>query len=191
MIFYWTPEIQPFHVGGRYHIETSPLLCKANQWTGFYMISASVVKTLRVNFGRYPNFQVYDLKTFEQVHVIPTQGGSVYSLAVSREYIICGTYENTIHVRQLVCVYDMFALLVAFSEINVGIFSTQLSLCSVHSSRLIAKPTIKILRCSCGFLSKFNSLSRFCMQGLKSSHLEKWFPLFGHTANCLKTQNLK
>ena len=28
-------------VGGRYHIETSPLICGANQWTGFYMISAS------------------------------------------------------------------------------------------------------------------------------------------------------
>ena len=78
---------------------------------------------LRVNFDRYPNFKVYDLKTFEQVHVIPTQGGSVYSLAVSREYIICGTYENTIHVSQLVCVYDMYALLAAFSEINVVIIS--------------------------------------------------------------------
>ena len=29
-----------------YHIETSPLIC-ANQWTGFYMISASVMKGLR------------------------------------------------------------------------------------------------------------------------------------------------
>ena len=32
----------------RYHIETSPLICFANQWTGFYMISASVVKELMV-----------------------------------------------------------------------------------------------------------------------------------------------
>ena len=30
----------------RYHIETSPLICSANQWTGFYMISASVMKGL-------------------------------------------------------------------------------------------------------------------------------------------------
>ena len=28
--------------GGCYHIETSPLICSANQWTGFYMITASV-----------------------------------------------------------------------------------------------------------------------------------------------------
>ena len=33
-----------FHDGGRYHIETSPLICSANQWTGFYMITASAMK---------------------------------------------------------------------------------------------------------------------------------------------------
>ena len=32
-----------------YHIETSPLIC-ANQWTGFYMISASVMKELILHF---------------------------------------------------------------------------------------------------------------------------------------------
>ena len=32
--------------GGRYHIETSPLIYEANQWTGFYMITASVMKEL-------------------------------------------------------------------------------------------------------------------------------------------------
>ena len=31
---------------GPYHIETSPLICKANQWTGFYMIRTSVMKEL-------------------------------------------------------------------------------------------------------------------------------------------------
>ena len=35
-----------FHDGGRYHIETSPSICSANQWTGFYMIMASVMKEL-------------------------------------------------------------------------------------------------------------------------------------------------
>ena len=32
--------------GGRYHIETSPLICSAIQLTGFYMITASVMKEL-------------------------------------------------------------------------------------------------------------------------------------------------
>ena len=35
-----------FHDGGCYHIETSPLICSANQWTGFYMITASIMKEL-------------------------------------------------------------------------------------------------------------------------------------------------
>ena len=30
----------------RYHIKTSPLICGENQWTGFYMIAASVMKEL-------------------------------------------------------------------------------------------------------------------------------------------------
>ena len=34
------------HDGGRYHIETSPLICKSNQWTGFYMEGTSVMKEL-------------------------------------------------------------------------------------------------------------------------------------------------
>ena len=31
---------------GPYHTDTSPLICKANQWTGFYMIGVSVMKEL-------------------------------------------------------------------------------------------------------------------------------------------------
>ena len=34
---YWGPN----------HIETNPLICKANIWTGFYMIGTSVMKELR------------------------------------------------------------------------------------------------------------------------------------------------
>ena len=36
----------PFHDGGRYHTVTSPLICRANKWTGFYMITTSVMKGL-------------------------------------------------------------------------------------------------------------------------------------------------
>ena len=35
-----------FHDGGLHHLETSPLICRSNQWTGFYMIGASVMKGL-------------------------------------------------------------------------------------------------------------------------------------------------
>ena len=36
-----------FYDGGPYHIETSPLICTANQWTDFYMILTSVMKALK------------------------------------------------------------------------------------------------------------------------------------------------
>ena len=43
----------PFHDGGRHHIETSPLICSTNQWAGFSMITAAVMKWLNdVNFTK-------------------------------------------------------------------------------------------------------------------------------------------
>ena len=33
-----------FHEGGPYHVEASPLICRASQWTDFYMIRASFMK---------------------------------------------------------------------------------------------------------------------------------------------------
>ena len=43
--------------GGRYHIETSPFICSANQWTGFYMITASVMKELTTFLKRKDEFK--------------------------------------------------------------------------------------------------------------------------------------
>ena len=34
---------------GPYHVETNPLICKENQWTGFYMIGASILAELKLN----------------------------------------------------------------------------------------------------------------------------------------------
>ena len=41
-----TIKLIPFHDESLYHIETSPLICTRNQWTGFYMIGTSVMKEL-------------------------------------------------------------------------------------------------------------------------------------------------
>ena len=30
--------------GGHYHIETNPLICYANRWSGFYMIETTIMK---------------------------------------------------------------------------------------------------------------------------------------------------
>lgn len=44
-------------------------------------------------------FQIWDIRNLECVHVLQTSGGSVYSIAVTNHHIVCGTYENLIHVR--------------------------------------------------------------------------------------------
>ena len=54
-------QLTGFHDGGRYHIETSPLICSTNQWTGFYMITTSVMKELKgilCNSGTEKRLQV-------------------------------------------------------------------------------------------------------------------------------------
>ena len=44
LFFYF--KLKLLHDGGRYHIETRPLICRANQWTGFYVMRTSVMKEL-------------------------------------------------------------------------------------------------------------------------------------------------
>ena len=39
-----------FHDGRPYYIETSPLICSADQWTGFYMIGKPVINKLNDDF---------------------------------------------------------------------------------------------------------------------------------------------
>ena len=62
-----------------YHIETSPLICRANQWTGFYMIATSVIKELssdtRTN-GRWGRDRRVDFsKFFGTLYLIPSKHG--------------------------------------------------------------------------------------------------------------------
>ena len=39
-----------------YHIETSPLICRANQWTFFYIKGTSIIKQLTSEHNFAPNF---------------------------------------------------------------------------------------------------------------------------------------
>ena len=52
-----------FHDGGSYHTETSPLICRANHWTGFYMITASFMKELilKAKFDDDPFISISEL----------------------------------------------------------------------------------------------------------------------------------
>ena len=42
----WVKCNELFNDGGPCHIETNPLICSVNQWTGFYMVETSAVKEL-------------------------------------------------------------------------------------------------------------------------------------------------
>ena len=42
--------------------------------------------------------EVWDLETLDCVYQLETPGGSVYSIAITSHHILCGTYENCIHV---------------------------------------------------------------------------------------------
>ena len=57
-------SLKLFHDGDPYHIETSPLVCFPNQWTGLYMVGTSVIKELKtktlVHFIREYDFQKID-----------------------------------------------------------------------------------------------------------------------------------
>ena len=45
-----------------YYTETSPLICRENQWTGFYMIRTSVIKELkRVPPQSFHNANIFKL----------------------------------------------------------------------------------------------------------------------------------
>ena len=51
------------------------------------------------------------MKSFEQKKVIDTQGGHVYSLVISSDYIIAGTYENCIHVSVFIQCVNVISLI--------------------------------------------------------------------------------
>ena len=55
-------------------METSPLICRANQWTGFYMIGTFVIKELRNALLLFKNVQRYLLLNSnsleEKMHVL-------------------------------------------------------------------------------------------------------------------------
>ena len=50
------------------------------------------------------------MDTLEVIHVLQCSGGSVYSLAISNKHIICGTYENSIHVWEKETLSDIASL---------------------------------------------------------------------------------
>ena len=49
--------------------------------------------------------KVWDLSNLECIRELETSGGSVYSIVITSHHILCGTYENCIHVS-IICILD-------------------------------------------------------------------------------------
>uniref|UniRef100_A0A6Q2ZLS3 RING-type domain-containing protein n=1 Tax=Esox lucius TaxID=8010 RepID=A0A6Q2ZLS3_ESOLU len=64
-----------------------------NHW-----VRALVASQNHLYSGSYQTIKIWDIRSLECVHVLQTSGGSVYSIAVTNHHIVCGTYENLIHV---------------------------------------------------------------------------------------------
>ena len=55
--------LQLFHERGLYHIESSPLICTANQCSGFYMVGTPAMKNLNKHVSvnlKFANFHPTD-----------------------------------------------------------------------------------------------------------------------------------
>ncbi|XP_052771409.1 E3 ubiquitin-protein ligase TRAF7-like isoform X2 [Mya arenaria] len=48
--------------------------------------------------GSYQTIKIWDIDRLECVRQLETSGGSVYSIAITSHHVLCGTYENVIHV---------------------------------------------------------------------------------------------
>ncbi|XP_042171554.1 E3 ubiquitin-protein ligase TRAF7 isoform X4 [Oncorhynchus tshawytscha] len=64
-----------------------------NHW-----VRALVASQNHLYSGSYQTIKIWDIRSLDCVHVLQTSGGSVYSIAVTNHHIVCGTYENLIHV---------------------------------------------------------------------------------------------
>ncbi|CAK8697866.1 E3 ubiquitin-protein ligase TRAF7-like isoform X2 [Clavelina lepadiformis] len=84
----WTVE----RTGIKYKQELEGL----NHW-----VRALVAQNNYIYSGSYQTIKIWDVLTLECMHVLQTSGGSVYSIAVTNHHIVCGTYENCIHVWDL------------------------------------------------------------------------------------------
>jgi E3 ubiquitin-protein ligase TRAF7 len=121
-------------------IETKQLvqeLPTQNHW-----VRALVVSGKNLYSGSYQAIKIWDLETLECIQVLQCHGGgSVYSLAVTKEHIICGTYENKI------CVWDVKSLKnVSDLTGHVGIVYALQVMESPGSTRLFSACYDKTLR---------------------------------------------
>ena len=86
-----------FHDGGPYSIKTSPLICRANQWFGFYLIETSVMKELKELFVKVPlkNLESTLDNSFSNcISVVVLPLGSLVQVALRKAPVIAPFVEH-------------------------------------------------------------------------------------------------
>ena len=83
-------RLNSFMTGDRYHIETSPFICSVDQWTGFYMITASVLKELNTSWGL--NWQIQYNSCFKLVVCQQQHFGKLLKTLANQEMV---TYNHS------------------------------------------------------------------------------------------------
>ena len=68
-----------FHDGGPHQVETSPLICSTNQWTGFYLIETSIMKKVYSTDMTKKSTEVSLIPLFPSDHVKHTDPVLLFS----------------------------------------------------------------------------------------------------------------
>lgn len=90
---YWRLQITQSRLGSNFpsvpdlHLKVTTNESSESCWMSVWLANHSI-----------DSFQIWDLETLDCVRNLETSGGSVYSIAITNHYILCGTYENLIHV---------------------------------------------------------------------------------------------
>ena len=79
------------HDRGLCYIETSPLICRANQWTGFYMIRTSVMKELSPFFPGPASNEIEILR--EIIYDEENRGRLMHERMLKKNYTYLGFKE--------------------------------------------------------------------------------------------------
>ena len=93
----------------------------SNQHNGYMYTESMAIGTVHAPHPPSSLLQIWDLESLECTQVLQCHGGgSVYSLAVTKEHIICGTYENRICVSLLTSSRSQLSLCIPLQYATSG-----------------------------------------------------------------------
>ncbi|PIK61721.1 putative E3 ubiquitin-protein ligase [Apostichopus japonicus] len=89
----FTGSLKSIKVWDVHTMELKQEFSNLNHWVRALVASGNFLYS-----GSFQTITIWDVNTLEVVHSLQTSGGSVYSITITNQYIVAGTYENNIHV---------------------------------------------------------------------------------------------